>query len=64
MNIRESKSEHSDAIYRVHKDAFGVVEGEVVAQLARDTLVDKSAKPLLSLVAEDNARMIGNRLNQ
>ena len=60
MNIRESKSEDMDSIYRVHNNAFGETEGKLVAQLACDILLDESAKPLLSIVAEDHGEMMAS----
>ena len=60
MSIRESKSDELNSIRLVHEDAFGEPEGEVVAQLACDILADESAKPLLSLVAEDGGKIVGN----
>ena len=60
MNIRESKSKDLNSIHLVHEDAFGEPEGKVVAQLACDILVDETAKPLLSLVAEDIDKIVGN----
>ena len=60
MNIRESKCEDLQSIRLVQEGAFGEPEGKVVAQLACDILMDETAKPLLSLVAEDNDKVVGN----
>jgi predicted N-acetyltransferase YhbS len=60
MSIRESKSDDLNSIRLVHQEAFGESEAEVVAQLACDILADESAKPLLSLVAEDGGKIIGS----
>lgn len=60
MNIRESNNLDHDAIYRLHLDAFGPPEGASVAQLATDLLQDKSAQPLISLVAEENDQLVGH----
>lgn len=60
MSIRESKSEDLKSIRLVHEDAFGKPEGKVVAQLACDILADESAKPLLSVVAEDDGKIVGS----
>ena len=60
MNIRASKNEDLAFIRSVHEDAFGEPEGKSVAQLACDLLEDETAKPLTSLVAEDNGKIIGN----
>ncbi len=60
MNIRGSKTEDINSIQQVHENAFGESEGAVVAKLACEILQDKTAKPLLSLVAEDGTGIIGN----
>jgi len=60
MSIRESNSEDLSFIRLVHEDAFGEPEGKVVAQLACDILADESAKPLLSVVAEDGGKIVGS----
>ena len=60
MNIRESKNNDIDSIRAVHEDAFGSGEGKRVAQLACAILSDESAKPLVSLVAEEDGKIVGN----
>ena len=60
MHIRESKVSDIDSIRLLHGNAFGEPEGEVVAQLAIDLLEDKTARPILSLVAEQDNEIIGN----
>ena len=60
MHIRESKVSDIDSIRLLHENAFGELEGEVVAQLAIDLLEDKTALPILSLVAEQDNEIIGN----
>lgn len=60
MNIRESNSEDINAIRSLHEEAFGEPEGKVVAQLACDILIDETAMPLLSLVAEENNKIAGH----
>jgi len=60
MNIRESVDNDLAAIRSLHEDAFGESEGHTVAQLACDLLSDETARPLLSLVAEINGRIIGH----
>ncbi len=62
MNIRESKNDDVNSIRLVHEDAFGEPEGKVVAQLACDILADETAKPLLSLVAEENKQIVAHIL--
>ena len=60
MEIRESLKKDKGAIRKVHQDAFGSTEGQEVSQLAIDLLEDKTALPILSLVAEQNKEIIGN----
>ena len=47
-------------IRKVHENAFDQSEGETVSQLAIDLLEDKTALPILSLVAERDNEIIGN----
>jgi predicted N-acetyltransferase YhbS len=60
MNIRESNKNDLNSIRLVHENAFGEPEGKVVAQLACDIMNDETAKPLLSLVVENNDAIIGH----
>ena len=60
VNIRESVEKDKKFIRRVHQNAFGQSEGETVSQLAIDLLEDKTALPILSLVAEQDNEIIGN----
>lgn len=60
MQIRESTENDKDAILRIHQDAFGGGEGESVSRLAIDLLEDKTAMPLLSLVAEEESTIVGH----
>lgn len=60
MKIRESVENDRKSIRKVHKNAFDQSEGEIVAQLAIDLLEDKTARPILSLVAEQDNKIIGN----
>ena len=60
MNIRESVEDDKRSIRKVHLNAFGQSEGETVSQLAIDLLEDKTALPILSLVAEQDSEIIGN----
>jgi putative acetyltransferase len=52
VKIRESLENDKEFIRKVHQNAFGQPEGETVSQLAIDLLEDKTALPILSLVAE------------
>jgi predicted N-acetyltransferase YhbS len=60
VHIRESKGSDIDSIRLLHENTFGEPEGKVVAQLAIDLLEDKTALPILSLVAEQDNEIIGN----
>lgn len=60
MNIRESIESDKNSIKNVHLNAFSQNEGETVSQLALELLEDKTAQPILSLVAEQDEEIIGN----
>ena len=60
VKIRESVKDDKNAIRDLHLNAFGQYEGDVVSQLAIDLLEDKTALPILSLVAEQGNEMVGN----
>ena len=60
MKIRESVENDKNSIRKVHLNAFDQSEGESVSQLAIDLLEDKTALPILSLVAEQDNGVIGN----
>ena len=60
MEIRESVENDKKSIRKVHLNAFDQSEGETVSQLAIDLLEDKTALPILSLVAEQDGVIIGN----
>ena len=60
MKIRESVENDKKSIRKVHQNAFEQSEGEAVSQLAIDLLEDKTALPILSLVAEQDNEIIGN----
>lgn len=60
MKIRESVEKDKESIRKVHQNAFDQSEGETVSQLAIDLLEDKTALPILSLVAEQDNVIIGN----
>jgi putative acetyltransferase len=60
VKIRESVKIDKDVIRKVHQNAFGESEGEIVSQLAINILEDKSASPILSLVVEQSNKIIGN----
>jgi len=60
VNIRESVDRDKTAIAKVHLEAFGEPEGDMVSQLALELLEDTTAFPMLSLVAEQNHQITGN----
>ncbi len=60
MEIRKSTESDRPEIRNIHVKAFGEQEGPVVADLANDLLDDKTAKPLLSMVAIENEKIIGH----
>ena len=60
MKIRESVENDKMCIRKVHQNAFGQPEGESVSQLAINLLEDKTAFPILSLVAEHDSEITGN----
>jgi len=60
MKIRESVENDKKSIRKVHENAFDQSERDTVSQLAIDLLEDKTALPILSLVAERDNEIIGN----
>lgn len=62
MLVRKSTDADRIAIIRLHREAFGPEEGEEVAALANDLLDDPTARPLLSLLAEENGVLLGHVL--
>jgi len=60
VNIRESVEDDKSSIRKIHLNAFDQSEGESISQLAIDLLEDKTALPILSLVAEQDSEIIGN----
>lgn len=62
MNIRPSNDADRPAISDVLLDAFGQEEGPVIVDLVNELLDDSTASPLLSLVAEEDGRIVGHVL--
>ena len=60
MKMRESVENDKKSIRELHLNAFDQSEGEAVSRLAIDLLEDKTALPILSLVAEQDNEIIGN----
>ncbi|MBT9314563.1 N-acetyltransferase [Leptothoe spongobia TAU-MAC 1115] len=62
LKIRHSTAADRLTISGIHANAFGEEQGQEIVELVNDLFVDKTAKPLLSLVAETNARLLGHIL--
>lgn len=62
MNIRPSKEADLEAIRAMHTDAFGAREGPEIVSLVADLLLDDTARPYLSLVAESANKIAGHVL--
>ncbi len=62
MIIRVSTESDNSEILNVHNQAFGKEKGQVISKLVDDLLVDETAKPILSLVAVNNNKLIGHIL--
>ena len=62
MEIRVSKESERNEILDIHRIAFGEEQGPVIAKLVDGLLDDETAKPILSLVAVDNGKLIGHIL--
>ncbi|MDW8405915.1 N-acetyltransferase [Chloroflexus sp.] len=61
MQIREASEADRAALAALHHAAFGA-EGAIVAELALALLDDPSAQPLVALVAETSAGIIGSAI--
>ena len=62
LKIRHSTESDRIAISGIHTSAFGQEQGQEIVELVNALLVDDTAKPLLSLVAEKDARLVGHIL--
>lgn len=62
MVIRESTEQDRTEITSIHDNAFGKDKGKEISDLVNGMLDDKTAEPMLSLVAEENGKMIGHIL--
>ncbi|MCP4333190.1 MAG: N-acetyltransferase [Gammaproteobacteria bacterium] len=62
MKIRRSTEFDRAAIEGIHRSAFGQDQGEEIVELVNDLFDDETAKPLLSLVAETGAKLVGHIL--
>ena len=62
MKIKKSTQSERQEILDIHQKAFGKEKGFVIAKLVNDLLDDKTAMPILSLVAIEDDRLIGHIL--
>ena len=62
MEIRESTESDRKEIAGIHTQAFGEEKGPVIADLVEGLLDDRTAMPLLSLVAVVDQQLIGHIL--
>ena len=62
MIIRMTNESDRNEILNIHKQAFGNEKGPVIAKLVDDLLDDETAKPILSLVAVDDNKIVGHIL--
>ncbi|TWU39562.1 GNAT family N-acetyltransferase [Novipirellula artificiosorum] len=62
VEIRVATEKDRDAILAVHMNAFGKDEGPVIVKLVDEMLDDASGEPVLSLVAETDAGLVGHLL--
>jgi predicted N-acetyltransferase YhbS len=60
--IRRSTDSDRVAIRGIYMSAFGKVQGKEIVELVNGLLGDETAKPLLSLVAEINEKIVGHIL--
>ena len=62
MIIKPSTEADRIAISDIHTSAFGQKKGQEIVELVNGMLDDETAKPLLSLVAEKDGRLVGHIL--
>jgi predicted N-acetyltransferase YhbS len=60
--IRRTTDSDRAAIRDIHTDAFGEAQGQEIAELVIDLLDDETAKPLISLAAELDEKIVGHIL--
>jgi putative acetyltransferase len=60
MEIRTASHKDREEIRKVHIEAFGDKEGEIVSNLAIDMLSELSMPQIISLVAEIDGVVVGN----
>ncbi len=62
MKIRRSTEPDRTAIDGIHRNAFGQGQGQEIVELVNGLLDDETSKPLLSLVAETDGKLVGHIL--
>lgn len=62
LKIRRSTESDRFAIGGIHASAFGQEQGQEIVELVNGLLDDDTAKPLLSLVAETDGRLVAHIL--
>jgi putative acetyltransferase len=62
LKIRHSTESDRTAIDSIHTSAFGQQQGQEIVELVNDLLHDAMPKPLLSLVAETDGKLVGHIL--
>jgi predicted N-acetyltransferase YhbS len=62
LKIRRSTESDLTAIDDIHTSAFGQGQGQEIVELVNGLLDDETAKPLLSLVAETDGKLVGHIL--
>ncbi len=62
MHIRIAEDSDLRSLLETHFEAFGPGKGAELVSLVSDLLADPSATPLLSLVAEEDSRILGHVL--
>ncbi|MEM9448302.1 MAG: N-acetyltransferase [Cyanobacteria bacterium P01_E01_bin.6] len=62
MKIRHSTESDQVAISAIHRNAFGEEQGQEIVALVEALLDDETATPVLSLVAETDAILVGHIL--
>jgi putative acetyltransferase len=60
MNIRIATTQDGDGIRRLYWSAFPEAEKEITATLALELLAEKSALPIISLIAEMDDAVVGH----
>ena len=62
MKIRVATESDRSEILNIHNQAFGKEKGPVISKLVNDLMDDETARPILSLVAVNDNKLIGHIL--